>query len=793
MYLFGTDIGEVMFYDKKNNQKDLYCIKDYVVKKEGEISPRSRLRSHSDSSINANKTEKCIVTSCAFDSENKSWAVGTMEGLILYKNIQNFYNPILLNSIPEKSSKGLPKSTVKSMRFETDKNIYALYENQLIMVKIKSFLLKVNISIEIIIKNAKGLRQMEIVRFRSQTFITLSKDMEIYFIKVSPEIAVIHYANLQELIKSETKSSAGNINTDNIPKSLKSDNKGSIINISWCSNMSDPNKMYCFVFYQNYIFVFLADYQGSKTLTLKNQLPDEKCDGLSEKVIKPGYKTDKKTYALFRELKKIAKEENLKHIENNSNQSIAARIQKETYEEVRKKYIVSDDELSLSEKLSKLSYGNESMIGTLKNSDLTNISNKKSLLSVEKSDRRSLYSSPSYQGETLSPRKESPNIYRIINSLDNNLDSSDKAETSPQKTKTEKSNEKSDARLPNDNKSNHNKKIVCPEKSTIKISFLNKRKLLYSIRSGNVIDNKQLCLLFNDDKSTFLLESLEKYFIMQNSFSSKGNKISEEFNASIELKITQNQQFGINSDNEKKLDEKNSQQKNDTTLNFSKQNANIFTILQISGGLLIFYINHDKQHSIEQNHFSLYNCQILNAKDIANKLMSTSEWLLCLKFCIDFYEGKILNPTKSEIAEMRTLIGNIVIEYITHFHKSEQNNYRMIIRNALECQKKIENYDLMFGKLYTNVHIKQIYWDEQSYFVERYEIKSVLSQKIEEVINGLNEFSAKKLLWFLADNDLYETGNITGFQAYPIALELFLNATTRRTTDLQCLGNSFQV
>ena len=92
--------------------------------------------------------------------------------------------------------------------------------------------------------------------------------------------------------------------------------------------------------------------------------------------------------------------------------------------------------------------------------------------------------------------------------------------------------------------------------------------------------------------------------------------------------------------------------------------------------------------------------------------MQSSEWLLCLKFCIDFYEGKILNPTKSEIAEMRTLIGNIVIEYITHFHKSVDDNYKMIVRNALECLKKIDNFELIFGKLYTSVHLKQIYWDE---------------------------------------------------------------------------------
>ena len=99
---------------------------------------------------------------------------------------------------------------------------------------------------------------MEITRFKKQVFMALSKDKEVYFIKIKPQIAVIYYVNLQELINTETTNSSGNINNNSIPNSLKSTERGSIADMSWCSSVSDLNKMYCFVFYQNYIFVFLA-------------------------------------------------------------------------------------------------------------------------------------------------------------------------------------------------------------------------------------------------------------------------------------------------------------------------------------------------------------------------------------------------------------------------------------------------------------------------------------------------------------------------------------------------------
>jgi hypothetical protein len=129
------------------------------------------------------------------------------------------------------------------------------------------------------------------------------------------------------------------------------------------------------------------------------------------------------------------------------------------------------------------------------------------------------------------------------------------------------------------------------------------------------------------------------------------------------------------------------------------------------------------------------HCSLMSTKDIALKLKESSEWLLCLKFCIDVNEG-IMNSDAQEKEEMKVVSSNIVTEYLMNFRNSEASDYRMIIRNSMEVLIKTDNYELLFGK-FRKGSIPEFYWDELRYFVQRLEIDRVPYNDIEDVITGL--------------------------------------------------------
>jgi hypothetical protein len=227
-----------------------------------------------------------------------------------------------------------------------------------------------------------------------------------------------------------------------------------------------------------------------------------------------------------------------------------------------------------------------------------------------------------------------------------------------------------------------------------------------------------------------------------------------DFTPLLELKLSYNQLFVIpETHNKPILQTQNSfldsqKSKSDECPTPNILNQNIFTIQRVPGGLVIFFTSGNKDSVKTKNEFKICHCSLMSTKDIALKLKESSEWLLCLKFCIDVNEG-IMNSDSQEKEEMKVVSSNIVTEYLMNFRNSEASDYRMIIRNSMEVLIKTDNYELLFGK-FRKGSIPEFYWDELRYFVQRLEIDRVPYNDIEDVITGLGGIYGPKLLWFLS-------------------------------------------
>jgi hypothetical protein len=273
-----------------------------------------------------------VITSCCIGEDGKTWAAGTNGGLVVIKSIGGLMSPQLLNCLKGQARSLLPLKSIVDLKFDKDKHLFSLYDDELMMLTLKNYLLTIDMGVRKIIGNEKGLKRMELLEYEDQLLMALAKEQNVYFIALRPSIALLGGFNLQTLMNSDMEEFSDPIGSG---ANLEMNAPISIVDVSWTINKAESGKVCCFVFEKHNILVF----RGSIRSTAKTRKASE-VNNADDTHTPMKYKDDPhQKWHLYRELKGIAKEDNLRAQKCNIDSILH---QGDPYDKAREEYLDSD-------------------------------------------------------------------------------------------------------------------------------------------------------------------------------------------------------------------------------------------------------------------------------------------------------------------------------------------------------------------------------------------------------------------------------------------------------------------